>query len=328
MGQKTNPNILRLGINKTWKSEFFEKKSHELPLYNFKVLEMKSYLLRFFNYHGILIHSCKEHFNEGTLNLNISYFISPDFFYRGGSKDRETLVFINDSGNQKRVTIQTQIISNYSNYSLEDTSELRFSREKLYLCRKYLNNSQNLSFTQSRRENNSINVDVVKQLFKVLSIFMGDNTDISANFSCLNRNLSFLKSAQQKNLLLLQKFRNISFATEGIELLFYVVHCKDSAMLLARFIRSQIQKTKRHKLLISFLKHFLTILLDSKMAIVKGVKIMIKGRLNGVPRAKHKTIIVGDVPIQTFDTKLNFYQAVAHNASGSYGISVWLVEKM
>jgi ribosomal protein S3 len=137
-----------------------------------------------------------------------------------------------------------------------------------------------------------------------------------------------LKSAQQKNLLLLQKFRNISFATEGIELLFYVVHCKDSAMLLARFIRSQIQKTKRHKLLISFLKHFLTILLDSKMAIVKGVKIMIKGRLNGVPRAKHKTIIVGDIPIQTFDTKLNFYQAVAHNASGSYGISVWLVEKM
>ena len=26
MGQKTNPNIFRLGVNKTWKTEFFEKK--------------------------------------------------------------------------------------------------------------------------------------------------------------------------------------------------------------------------------------------------------------------------------------------------------------
>ena len=31
MGQKVNPNILRLGVNKTWKTKFFEKKNQELP---------------------------------------------------------------------------------------------------------------------------------------------------------------------------------------------------------------------------------------------------------------------------------------------------------
>ena len=36
MGQKTNPNIFRLGVNKTWKTEFFEKKNAELSLYTFK----------------------------------------------------------------------------------------------------------------------------------------------------------------------------------------------------------------------------------------------------------------------------------------------------
>jgi hypothetical protein len=38
MGQKTNPNIFRLGVNKTWKTEFFEKKKKEINLYTFKYL--------------------------------------------------------------------------------------------------------------------------------------------------------------------------------------------------------------------------------------------------------------------------------------------------
>ena len=42
MGQKTNPNIFRLGVNKKWKTEFFEKKSQELSNYTFKDLEIKS----------------------------------------------------------------------------------------------------------------------------------------------------------------------------------------------------------------------------------------------------------------------------------------------
>jgi len=41
MGQKINPIIFRLGVNKTWKTEFFEKKNHELPLYVFKDLGSK-----------------------------------------------------------------------------------------------------------------------------------------------------------------------------------------------------------------------------------------------------------------------------------------------
>ena len=40
MGQKINPVIFRLGVNKTWKTEFFEKKNNELPLYVFKDLEI------------------------------------------------------------------------------------------------------------------------------------------------------------------------------------------------------------------------------------------------------------------------------------------------
>ena len=72
MGQKTNPNIFRLGVNKTWKTEFFEKKRNELPLYTFKDLEIKSYVERFLKNQGIFLHDYKQHYSNSTLNLYVS----------------------------------------------------------------------------------------------------------------------------------------------------------------------------------------------------------------------------------------------------------------
>ena len=36
MGQKVNPNIFRLGINKTWKTKFFEKKKSRIAFVYFQ----------------------------------------------------------------------------------------------------------------------------------------------------------------------------------------------------------------------------------------------------------------------------------------------------
>jgi hypothetical protein len=37
MGQKVNPNIFRLGVNKTWKTEFFEKKDKSFRYIRLKI---------------------------------------------------------------------------------------------------------------------------------------------------------------------------------------------------------------------------------------------------------------------------------------------------
>ena len=60
---------------------------------------------------------------------------------------------------------------------------------------------------------------------------------------------------------------------------------------------------------------------------IKGVKIVIKGRLNGVPRAKQKMMIIGDVPAQSISANLDYAQTTIHNSNGSYGVQVWIVEK-
>jgi ribosomal protein S3 len=60
---------------------------------------------------------------------------------------------------------------------------------------------------------------------------------------------------------------------------------------------------------------------------VKGIKVTVNGRLNGVPRASNKTILIGDVPAQTISVKLDYVQTTIHNSSGSYGLKVWVIEK-
>nr|YP_009829240.1 ribosomal protein S3 [Codium fragile]QJC59758.1 ribosomal protein S3 [Codium fragile] len=336
MGQKVNPNILRLGINKTWKTKFFEKKNEELPLYTFKDLEIKNYIERFLEKHGLLLHDHKQHYSSSTLNLYVSYFITFDFNLR--KSENQKFMLVNKSSNKKHVQNDTQEVSNNLTTSIgllnEQINSAHFYRIKKYLelsCYKDLRKlvQTEPSFTiddYSFKASNKLKIkSVFDRLFKVLNLFTNNKLNIVVNFCCINKDLTFLKFSQTKKFSLLQKFRNTPFLKEGTELLFHIVYTKNSANLLVRFIAIQLKKIKRQKLFFSFLKQALSILIDSNFSKIKGIKIIVKGRLNGVPRAKHKIISVGDVPVQSIDEELDYSQTTVHNSSGSYGIKAWVV---
>lgn len=347
MGQKLNPIIFRLGINKTWKTEFYEKKNQELPLYIFKDLEIRNYIERVFETNGIIVHDYKQHYNASTLNLYISYFITTDFVSEK-TKNSEQITIKNAKGT--KITLDKNIhtldfshatLANNLSKNLTQQDSLRSYRLKRYLnlnfhsqlftnaffmeLRKLKRNKYLTSFSTNFSEAQL--EGVFCHVFAVLNSFLNDQQNIVINFCCINKNAQFLKLAQKKTFISFQKYRNTSFFKEGIELLFNVVYNTNSANLLAKFIALQLKKVKRHKFLLSFLKQTLSILLTSSLTKVKGIKIIVKGRLNGVPRAKHKIIIVGEVPVQTIMANLDYSQATAHNSNGSYGIKVWVVEK-
>jgi len=336
MGQKTNPNIFRLGVSKTWKTEFFEKKSHELPLYTFKDLELKNYIERFLELQGIFLHDYKQYYSNSTLYFYISYFVSSDFIIQKRNKNSH-LVLVN-STNEKKIIDTNKVISNFTlnkinNDVIKDSSFiLNFSSDNLYIMKRYLQ-ANSLNLKNSILEKNVIsdkvlNVEgLLNDMFKVLSLFTNRKFNIIVNFCCLNKNLTFLKGVQKKNFLLLQKFRKTPFLKEGMELMFHVVYNRNSANLLAKFIALQIKKVKRHKFFLAFLKQTLTVLISSSLSKVKGSKIIVKGRLNGVPRANYKIITVGDVPVQSLKAKVDYSQVTIHNSNGSYGIKVWIIEK-
>lgn len=339
MGQKINPTIFRLGVNKTWKTEFFEKKNHELPLYVFKDLEIRNYIERVLETYGIILHDYKQHYNDSTLNLYVSYFVTSDFAV-DKKETTERLTIKNGVGNRKVVKKLRNSVKD-STHFLFSNKTIDFSTDspRLYKLKQYLNSSSSIKPVLQRDfgskakkidEFNDTNLNVngiFDQVFEVLNLFSNNKLNIALNFCCINKDLFFLKFSQDKIFMSLQKFRNTPFLREGIEVLFHVAYNSNSANLLAKFIAFQLKKIKRQKFFLSFLKQSLTVLSNSKPSKIKGVKILIKGRLNGVPRAKHKIITIGDVPVQSISAKLDYSQATIHNANGSYGIQVWVVEK-
>lgn len=331
MGQKTNPNIFRLGVNKTWKTEFFEKKSHELPVYTFKNLEIKSYLERFLESQGLFLYDYKQHFSNSTLNLYVSYIVLSDFVLNNKNKVNE-LTVTKTSGEKKIIRVNSQLITPPKAFSYKTPFFKSETLVDLYDIKKYIDSSSNhlqLSYESQSISKKTVNLkaeSILNNFFKVISLFTNNKFNIILNFCCVNKTSSFLKKTQKKNFILLQKFKGTPFLKEGIELLFHVVHNKTSAYLLAKFIAVQIKKIKRHKFFLTFLKQTLTILSNSRFSTVKGIKIIIKGRLNGVPRAKHKIITIGDVPVQSISRNIDYSQTTVHNSNGSYGIKVWISE--
>ena len=333
MGQKINPNIFRLGVNKTWKTEFFEKKPQELPVYTFKDLEIKSYIERFAETQGLLLHDYKQHYSNSTLNLYISYFIAPDCVVKQNS-NKAKLVLVDNVGSQKPIVNQYKA-KKRSFLPSNSSSFVGKTPSKMYQMKTYVNSQKGLLFgasvpIESVHSSNAQGLKIegiLNNLFKVLSLFTNNKFNIITNFCCLNKNLSFLKKTQKKDFIQLQKFKSTPFLKEGIELLFHVVYNKNSANLLAKFVALQTRKIKRHKFFLAFLQQTLTVLSSSSFSRVKGIKIIIKGRLNGVPRARHKIITIGDVPVQSIGANIDYAQTSVCNANGSYGIKVWIVEK-
>lgn len=74
MGQKINPNIFRLGNIKNWKSNYFEKKSVEFPIYANKDLELRRFILQLFKNHKIIINNHKINYFSSSLYVFISYY--------------------------------------------------------------------------------------------------------------------------------------------------------------------------------------------------------------------------------------------------------------
>jgi len=310
MGQKTNANIFRLGLKKNkWNTKFFEKNPEELTLLSFQQLEIKKYLKQFFKLNGLIIHNLKLHFTESTVYLFICYFTT----FKS--------LFLIQNQNQLKSLKKVQ--------KFDKTKKNNKHKERLNLIKYYKQNLQikNFKTKQIIKQNN-----FSKQLTENLKIFK--NKKITVMFQNINKGSSLKLNQQQlnifkKTLLLLRKDFKYGFFKETINVLFISVQKKQSAMFLADFIALQLErltKTKRHKYFLMFLKKTLVVLSKTSLCYVAGIKIIVTGRLNSAPRTKKSIVLIGKVPLQTIEKKIDFHQSIAYTSVGTIGIKVWINE--
>ena len=195
MGQKINPTIFRLGVNKTWNTEFFENKNAELSIYTFKNIEIKKYINKFLNNNGLILHDFKLHYNQSLLNIYISYFIPTTFKFKNKkilsiNKIEEKLLILKlleglnlFTKKKQKIVVIFKCIN--KNFDFLTPKQINFLKTRLTLLRKF-KNQKNFKETFDFICNSIIN----KNSSFMLSNFIAEELK---KLKKHNRFLSFLK---------------------------------------------------------------------------------------------------------------------------------------
>ena len=91
------------------------------------------------------------------------------------------------------------------------------------------------------------------------------------------------------------------------------------AVLVAESIAAQIEKRIAYKKAMTQ-----AISRSMKSPEVKGIKVMISGRLNGAEIARSEWAVEGKVPLHTLRADIDYAVATAHTTYGALGIKVWV----
>ncbi|MFH1749393.1 MAG: 30S ribosomal protein S3 [bacterium] len=102
--------------------------------------------------------------------------------------------------------------------------------------------------------------------------------------------------------------------------IFEVKNPETNAQLIAEVIALQVEKR------IAFRRAIKQALAKARDKGVKGIKVKISGRLNGVEIARKETFSFGPMPLQTLKSKIDYAKVDALTTYGVIGIKVWIYE--
>ena len=97
--------------------------------------------------------------------------------------------------------------------------------------------------------------------------------------------------------------------------------------LLPKFISVKLSIFKKHNFFLTFIRRSLVILLKLKYSLVKGLKFRINGRFNGASRSKTRVFKINNIPLQTLDLNIQYYQSVSYTSNGTFGVKLWVFIK-
>lgn len=303
MGQKSNSNILRLGINNTfWSSKYIEKISEESSIFIYQDLEIRSYINRFFNLNGLLIDKCFINRYGSQIVISISYFVLLDSLpeiYKLNTKLLKTNDFIKEDD---KLILRSEKVLELKRLSYKNL----YKKKSLYLSQVFL-----------------------RKLTSCLNSFFNKNYKIKIIVQNINKGLSVrltnLEAMEFRSIITQLRFYSKSkFFKESINLLLLLIKNQCSAKLFSEFISLKLSKMKRHNYFLTFLKRALLLMISLKFSSIKGIKIKIKGRFNGAPRAKSRLIQVGEIPLQTLKSTVSYHCSTSFTSNGTFGVQLWV----
>ena len=322
MGQKISSTLYRLGEDSSkikWDFHQTEKNVKETSDYFIKSLYIKTFIVRFFRMHGLLVSQCNLSYCSTVLNIYVSFFIM-----------LESISLIEHRNRLSKIKTK-------GSYSLKYKKKTRTNKGKFLTLkvpprkRFYGIACKKLVFNKLKWKKKKILFQncFIRKLLNCLKLFSDGKTNCKILLQNLGKGFSVrFKNTQskifRKIVLKLRMYSRFSFFKEVINIYMVLITRANTSKLFAEFIALQLCLVKSHNTFTTFLKRSLVLIISSKLSRLKGLKINLKGRLNGVSRARAKNILIGKVPLQTLNQNIDYSYATAYTANGTIGVKVWL----
>lgn len=88
-------------------------------------------------------------------------------------------------------------------------------------------------------------------------------------------------------------------------------------------MRSRADRKSQNKFLL-FTKLLLSHILKHNIVGIKGLRVSIKGRINGAPRSKPWIASEGKMSLQGMDAKIDYFYLPSQTVYGTFGVKVWI----
>lgn len=313
MGQKSNSNILRVGIgNRTWDSKYLEKTIEESTFLVYQDLKIRDFIVRFLKLHGLLLYNCNINRTDVVLNIHVSFF---------------TLLNSVQIINTVNASITKELIDT-SSFS-DSSSGTSTSKNKVARQPSVLNSKKTWYKTRYKKKINFLSQNFIFKLLSSLNNYLKNKYRINLVVQNLNKGLSSRltnsEATEFRNIIMqLRVYFKSPFFRETINILLISIKNKLKSKILTEFIALKLSGMKRHNYFLTFLKRTLVLVIKSTHFEIKGVKLKIKGRFNGVPRSSTRLIQVGKVPLQTLKSKIDYSSTTSFTANGTFGVQLWI----
>lgn len=301
-------------------------------MYLYKTLEIQKYLNRFFELYKMKIHNCKIFYSDGSLHVFVSFYLTT-----------KTISVINKNliKYSKKLSSRTKRASSKKKkrkYKKRKKILFKTPSKKIKIKIKKVQKIKDKKGSSFDKTNPYLMVNLrgfQEVLLESLVMYTRNKINISVTLQNLNC-YKQLSRTQMKNWKVvfkqLKKFVRKSFFKEAVNTLFVTISKRKSAKLLADFISQQFRLnqlrtdqatiSRKDNYFLGFLKQTVMLLVKSQAACLTGIKITIKGRFNRAPRARTVKIHFGKFSLQSFDSKVDYYQSTAYTINGTFGVKV------
>ena len=224
----------------------------------------------------------------------------------------------------------------YNNFNKVIESFIKsFHAKDIYLIKRYINLSE-FNYLVNLKKKKLVNkverTTIFHYLqFKLLGVLFENLLlshyirflKVGINSAINNSSLDFFFSLTKYN----QYLTNLLLKSRNRKLYFwiYLFFSIQNTELFTRWVGSLLSRTYQHRKKIKFFIQIIHFLFIRKLVNFKGFKIYISGKLNGKMKRSKYGYKMGEIWLNTFNNKINYYYLPLYTKFGIFSLKIWLI---